>query len=349
MEETKQVEVINIKELMSKLWKRRRSFYLPMAIVFVLSSVYIVSQPRYYATEAKLAPEAESPMAGGTLSSIASSFGFDLGDLQSSDAINPLLYPDLMEDNAFVCKLFDIDITTSDGQLSTTFYNYLDKHQKSPWWSGFTNWVKGLFKKKPKEGGNQGDGFNPYLLSERQNTMLMKIQDNITFSVDKKTGVITINVKDQDPVVCKTMADSVILCLQDFITDYRTNKARTDVKYYTALVDSARTEYEKAYKAHARFADANINMTLTSYSNKLEALENEMQLSYGTYSALTAQLQAARSKVQERTPAFTLLKGAAVPNKPAGPKRMLFVAALMILAFMIKAIWIVREDIHLKF
>ena len=145
------------------------------------------------------------------------------------------------------------------------------------------------------------------------------------------------------------MADSVIVRLQDFITDYRTNKARTDVVYYISLVDSARQEYENAYMVHARYADANQHTVLESHRNKLTALENEMQLKYTSYSMLMAQLQAAQSKVQERTPAFTLLKGASVPVRPAGPKRVIFVATMLFLVFMVRAFWLVKSDLHFKF
>ena len=63
-------------------------------------------------------------------------------------------------------------------------------------------------------------------------------------------------------------------------------------------------------------------------------MENDMQLKFNAYSTINTQLQAAKAKVQERTPAFTTLKGAAVPIKPAGPKRMLFVFLMLILTFM---------------
>ena len=350
MGETKQLEVINLREIASKIYSQRKKFILPLAITFVLSCIYIFSFPRFYSTESKLAPESETAGGGGMLGSIASSFGFDLGEMQTSDAINPLLYPDLMDDNAFVCSLFDImiEVNTEDRQLNTTYYEYLSKHQKSTWWAPAINWVKNLFKKK-EDGGGGGSAFDPYHLSPRQNDILMTMQGNIKLSVDKKTGVITINVTDQEPSVCKTLSDSLIVKLQDFITRYRTNKARIDVAYYEQLVDSARRDYEAAYRSHARFSDANMNMQLTSYRNKQEALENEMQLKYSTYSALSAQLQAARSKVQERTPAFTLLKGAAVPIKPAGPKRMIFVGTMLFLVFVARAFWMVRKELHFTF
>lgn len=349
--EEKKKEVINLRDITRKIIQQRRKFYLPLAITFVLSCVYIFSQPRYYTTEASLAPEMESSLgAGGTLGSIASSFGIDLGEMQTSDAITPLLYPDLMEDNAFVCNLFNIMVQTQDGKVKATYYDYLDKHQKHPWWSGVTSLLFNLLKSKDDDVvSNDSTTFNPYVLTRKQDQIVGIIRANITIRVDKKTGVISLNVKDQDPLICKTLADSVIVRLQTFITNYRTNKARTDVIYYTALVDSAHQEYVNAYMEHARYADANQHTVLESHRNKLAALENEMQLKYTSYSMLMAQLQAAQSKVQERTPAFTLLKGAAVPVKPAGPKRMIFVATMLFLVFMFRAFWLVRSELHFKF
>ena len=47
----------------------------------------------------------------------------------------------------------------------------------------------------------------------------------------------------------------------------------------------------------------------------------------------------AQAKIQERTPAFTVLKCATVPIKPAGPKRMIFVTIIMIISFCIITIY----------
>ena len=49
-----------------------------------------------------------------------------------------------------------------------------------------------------------------------------------------------------------------------------------------------------------------------------------MQLKYNTYSAAKNQYDAAKAKLQETIPVFTIIKGAQVPIKPAGPKRMIF-------------------------
>ena len=175
------------------------------------------------------------------------------------------------------------------------------------------------------------------------------MRDNILLKVDKKTGVITISATAQDPLIAKSLADSVRVKLQTFITDYRTNKSRIDEQYYKKLVDEAKADYERARRIYGSYADANMDVTLESFRAEQTDLENDMQLKYNTYTALMTQYQAAKAKVQERTPAFTILKGASVPIKPTGPKRMLFVAGMMLLTLFGTAFWIVRKDLHITF
>lgn len=87
-------------------------------------------------------------------------------------------------------------------------------------------------------------------------------------------------------------------------------------------------------RVYAQYADANMDLTMESYKTKLTDLENDMQLKFNTYTTMNTQLQAAKAKVQERTPAFTTLQRATVPAKPTGPKRILFVLVTTMLTFL---------------
>ena len=89
-------------------------------------------------------------------------------------------------------------------------------------------------------------------------------------------------------------------------------------------------------------------MVLESYRAKQTDLENDMQLKYNTYTTLMSQYQMAKAKVQERTPAFTLVQGAAVPIKPAGPKRMIFVVGMCFFAVICTSLWTVKKDVFQK-
>lgn len=184
---------------------------------------------------------------------------------------------------------------------------------------------------------------NPFRLTKRQDQIARSIADKVSCTVDKKNYVISISVEAQDPLICATLTDTVQARLQQFITDYRTSKARKDLEYYQKLCSEAKSKYEKVRQTYGSYADANNDIILESYKLKENDLENEMQLLYNNYTALQAQVQQARAKLTLQTPAFTTLQSASVPLKPAGPKRMLFVIGMTFLTFMIITFFSIRK------
>lgn len=329
MEDIKQIDFVKI---LKAIKRNPKAYIKSLPIAFIVSSLLIICIPRYYRCTVTLAPEISS-LGSGSLSQVASSFGFDLSGSSTgnSDAILPELYPNLMSSVDFRTSLFPINVQTEDGSLKTTYYDYLQKHQSAPWWTTAIIWCKNLFRDKDATIGK--GQVNPFMLTKQQNSVLLAMEKKIGCDVDKKNYVISITVEDQDPLICATMADSVKTRLQSFITNYRTSKARNDLAYTEKLYKEAKERYEKSRQQYASFADANSELILQSYKSKQEELENELQLNFNTYSAMSNQLQAARAKVQERTPAFTTLQSASVPLKPAGPKRMIFVAVITVLTF----------------
>lgn len=342
-------DVIDLREIWASIKKRKKWFFFAWPITLVLSSLLIICVPRTYSTNTVLAPEMNIPTSGGSLSDIASSFGIDIGNRTSTDAIYPSLYPDLMEDNGFIYSLFNIRVKSADGAIDTTLYAYKRYFTKYPWWSVAMNKLKGLLPKPKEQQGktSTNEAFNPYCLSKEDDAVMGAIRKDISISVDKKNDVITISTEVQDPFICKTIADSVRQRLQEFITTYRTKKARNDVDYYTKLTADAKADYECVRQAYSSYADANMDVVLESYKSKTEDLENDMQLKYNTYTSLQTQLQAARAKLRENTPAFTLLKGADVPTKPTGPKRMIFILGMMVIVTIVITI-ISAKDIILR-
>lgn len=340
-------EVIDLRVVVRNLWRRKWLFVKVWIVTFVLACAYILPQPRTYNTSLTLAPEMGGQSAGGTLSSLASSFGFDLGSVQSEDAFYPELYPDVMATNEFLVNLLNVRVKSMDGAIDTTYLNYMTKHQQQNPLGYPFRWCKrqilSLFGEAPNPIA-QNKPLDPRRLSKEEDALIDKLRDNITCDVDVKTSVITISVVDQDPLICVTMADSARVRLQDFITTYRTSKARNDMDYYKQLADSARKEYEAASHAYSDYCDRHQNAFLQAYVTERDELENVMSTKLSTYNAMQAQYQAAKAKVQERTPAFTILQSASVPVKATSPKRMIFVAAMLFLAFIGTSVYIYKDS-----
>jgi uncharacterized protein involved in exopolysaccharide biosynthesis len=313
---------------------------LPAA--FVLAVIYALSLPNYYSCTVKLAPELGSSVkAGGGLADIASSFGINLGGASSgADAINPTLYPDLMNSVDFKTSLFRMKVTREEDGKTFSYYDYLANEQKYPWW---TSIIRSLFVKP-----DTAKTINPFRLTKNQTDIAKDIDKKVSCAVDKKTYVITIDVTDQDPLICATLADSVKTRLQKFITDYRTSKARVDLEYNKKILAEATARYEKARDKYSQYSDTHRGVSSTTAQTHLAELQAEMELHQQIFRQIVAQLQQADMKVQESTPAFTTLQSATVPVRKAGPARAKMCLIFLFLAFLATTVYIFYKEGDLK-
>ena len=322
-----------------------------LPVAFVLAAIYALSLPNFYNCTVKLSPEMGSSKASaGSLASLASSFGVNLGTGGAgTEALFPTLYPDLMNSVDFKTSLFDVPVTIEgkDGEKDRTmpYYDYLKDEQKAPWWSAA---IKGVFSIFKSQNSNLKEKVDPFRLTLEQANIVKAINGNVVCDVDKKTMVITISVTDQNAVIAATMADTVKTRLQKFITDYRTSKARVDLEYNKKITAETKARYEKARQKYAEFMDSNQDIILQTVRQKQTDLENEMQLQYNAYTQAAAQYLAAEAKVQQETPAFTTLQSATVPVLKAGPKRAQMCLIFLFLAFLGTTCWILYKEDDLK-
>ena len=338
---------IDFSKIFKDLLKHKTLYYKVLPLAFVLAAIYAISLPNYYSCTVKLSPELSGSGSKSGLASLASSFGVNLGAAMgnSTEALFPTLYPDLMNSVDFKTSLFEVPVTREEDQKSFTYYDYLMNEQKAPWWSKAKKAFFDLFKSDEEE---QETKVDPFRLTKPQTDIVKAIDKNVVCDVDKKTMVITINVTDQDPLICATMADSVKTRLQKFITDYRTSKARVDLEYNQKLYGEAKAKYEQARDAYARFSDSHREVSSQSAQTKQADLQNEMQMQQQIYQQVVAQLQQAEMKVQQETPAFTTLQSATVPVLKSGPKRAQMCLIFLFLAFLGTTAWILYKEDDLK-
>ena len=144
----------------------------------------------------------------------------------------------------------------------------------------------------------------------------------------------------QDPLISATVADTVMRNLQTYVTDYRTNKARNDLKFTQQLYDEAQHDYYAAQQRYARYMDANQNVVRRAVRTEQERLQNEMTLAYNIYNQMAQQLQVAKAKVQESTPVYAVVQPASVPLEAAKPSKTMVLAGFVFLAAAAAMAWI---------
>ena len=350
-------QAIDFMALFHSLWKYRKLYYKVLGITFVLTLIYVFSLPKVYKCEVMLAPELSTTRSNNSLASLARSFGMKLGNNLmmggNSEALMPNLYPDLMNSVDFKTSLFNVQVCAKDSVKPKSYYDYLLHDQKRPWWSaaigGTIGAIADLFESEDSlEVLALNKKVNPFKLTKKQTRIAKLIDKKVVCDVDQKTLVITIDVRDQDPIICATVADSVKERLQDFITAYRTNKARIDLEYNEKLCAEAKQRYEKARQRYVEFADANQDVVLQSVRTKVTDLENEMQLQFNAYQTYVTQVQSAEAQVQQETPAFMTLQSATVPIKPIGPNKMKYLIFFLFLAFVGTSTYVLYKERFLK-
>ena len=348
----KKEPVIDFSRLWAALVRRKKTYFKVIPTVIMVVWIISLGVPNYYKCKIQIVPEDNSLGGSGTLAMLASSFGVNLGGGTSgSDAITVLLYPDLMNSVEFKTTLFNIKVKRPSDKEPMTYYEYLKNEQKEAWWLEAREGLMDAFfgDKEEKKVDCAADPFE--LTPEQAGISAMinsKIVCTIGTSVAKQASLITIEVTDQDNHVAAMLADSVKEHLQEYITDYKTKKARHDLEFTEHLYKDAKKSYERARQLYADFIDSNQDIMLENVRQKQTDLENEMQLLYNNYNAISTQLLAAKVRVQEVTPAFTTLLPATVPLLPSGPNRARLVILFTIAALFFTTIWILFDEDEIR-
>ena len=351
---------IDLMELARKLWKARKLFVKVGCIAAVFGVIIALTTPKVYTVNVVLAPELGGKSSSSSLASAASMLG--LGNLtlggNDADALRVTLYPEVVSSLPFMVDLMDTPVQTKKGQKEELPMEPLDEVLRNGKKSLVGTVISFPFKvlgtviswfKADEEEGEVVE-VNPFQLTKKQAKVIKALRKQIMTTVDKKTGVTTVAVTMQDPVVAAMVADTVILKLREHITHYRTSKAQEDCEYWEQLYAQRQQEYYDAQQRYARYLDANKNVILQSVLTERERLQSEMNLAYQIYSNVATQMQMARAKVQEAKPVFAVVEPATVPLKSSGTSRKMIVLQWIFLAVFAAGAWVLfGQDFWTKF
>ena len=334
---------IDLLELASKLWAQRKKLAVWSICGAVIGVIIAFSIPKEYTTTVKLAPEITDAKAGGEgLSVLASMSGF--GSISSRvDAVYPQLYPDVVGSVPFTTSLFDVEVETKEDGQKFTVRQFLEEETKAPWWGavmGAPFKLIGMLRSSDDEEDPEGKKVNNFQLSQDENKLVEALNNRVSASVDQKTNVVTITVNMQDPLVSAILADTVVSRLQEYVTQYRTNKARKDLEYAETLNEEAKTEYYNAQQRYAEYLDSNQGLALQRAQITRDRLSNEASLAFNLYNLTAQKVQRAKAKVQETTPVYAIITPATVPVKASSPKKLMILVGFTFLAFVACAAWI---------
>lgn len=328
MNKEKEEVEIDLLELGKKLWDNKKFIIKCSIIGAIVGLVIAFSIPKEYTTTVQFITS-ENNVRSNNMGAIASIAGIKLDS--EADIISPALYLDIMNSTPFIQNLFEIPVLDEEKQINTTVYNYFKTYQEKPWWGHLIGAVSYLTQRHNNT-EHTADSNRKYYISKSDLMIIDAIKNSYSINTENKTGIVTLSVTTQNPIISATLTDTLTHFLQDYIIEQRTSKANQDLENTEKLHIKAQKDYYEAQKALASFVDANINVISARYKVNQERLQNEVSLTYTIYNQMAQQVQVDKMKVQNNTPIFIILQPAIEPIEASKPRKKMIVIVFAFLA-----------------
>ena len=326
--------------VLQSVWRGRLRILVIVAVFAGLGILVALSLQPEFISEAKIMPEMNNGSGDmfKRLASVAGFAGMDLSDAEGVDAIRPDLYPNVLQSTPFVLQLIDKPIITTNGQQATVGQFLLPDDDS---WS-----LKKLlsFDKKADfklPATNKPGG--PVLLTSRQQELAEDIGKRISAKLDTRSGIITITAKMPDANVAASVAQLGMDYLTQYVTNYRTEKARQDLQLYTQRLHEAQKRYQTAQFNVFQYNDQHKYYVVQAATMEKQRMEAELSIAQTVYSELSRQFEQAKLKVQERTPIFKVLEPAQVPLKRTSPKRTIIVLVFCGIGLVVGVLYVLAQ------
>lgn len=325
-----------LKDLLDFKWK----IFLSSAILGIIGALYTLTVPNEYASTVKMLPEIDSKQMGGfsSLKSLAGLAGIDLNSSAATEAIRPDLYPNILESTPFLLATLEQKVFVAKKNKWIFVKDLIGKESiEAP---------INLFGKLDEEKDEKDELYLKHLptqalskevvnIDKEKNAKIEDLKSRINAEIDKKSGVITINVKITDPVAAASIATYAQNYLTDYVTRYRTQKAKVDLEFLANRKREAKDQYDKALFNLSSYRDQNRNLFLNVARDQEKKLQYEVDIAYNLYSNLSSQLEEAKINVQQKIPVIKILEPAQVAVKKSEPKRLLITLGFAIFGLII--------------
>ena len=345
-ENTESEMTIDMGKIFKVISKNKWSILIVTIISTVLGVFIAINIPNEYASQVQILPELESKDAAGGLSkfkSLAGLAGVDLGGMGGTDAVRPDLYPNILQSTPFLMNVMKMKVYASKYKKTMIMSKFMEENQNQE----LTTRIFGKLDDKEKDMPIINPNTIPLetiRLDKKQDDLIKDLQKRVGTTLDKKTGVISISAKMQDPVIAATIVRYAQDYLTSYVVNYRTEKTLKDIKFLGDRLNEAKRRYDNALYAYSSYQDRNKGLFLNIAKDQGKKLQYEVDLSYNLYSELAKQLEEAKIKVHRETPIFKVLEPAQIPVKKSEPKRSVMVIGFAFLGLILSMLFVLIKN-----
>ena len=327
------------------LAKHGRMIVLLTLIGIGLGVVVAITTPAEYTSSAVLMRETQREPSGGSLAALRG-LGLNLGESQSGLTI--AAYPNVLESHEVRSILLEESFPLVSGER-VTFLEYA----RTTVPSSLGGRLRSLFGPDGERRGVGGAALVDDTLSvaytyEQQRAM-EAMSGMISVDADAETGLMTVTVAAQDPVLAASLVGRLVEELRTRVQSLLTQKAREDYEFIRERTEEAEAELRGARALLARFEDRNRGITSPQLLAERDRLRQEVRFGTDVFGQYQSELKQAEIEVQRASPVITVLDRPVVPLLPSRPRRkvIVLIGALFGLALSLMLSFVV-EGFHVE-
>ena len=324
-------EGLDIMALVRQLWDGRKTVIIWTCVFILLGLVAALTMKRTYSVSTVMVPQMNSK-SNSQLSSLAALAGVEMGmDLSAKD-LSPLVYPQIVNSVPFRRELLYTPLHYAKADSAVSMYTYYKEIAKPSPMAYVKKYTIGLpflllnaiKKEKPEmvlpEGGSDDGSPKPLLLTKDEVKLMTAVAQSVNLTVDKKEGLITLNVNGAEPVQTAELALKAQQLLQEEITRFRTEKAQRDLEYIQDRYNETKKEAESLQAALASISDRSQDVIGSRSRIQRERIQQKYTLANAIYTDMAKQLEQAKMQVKRDTPVLTVIQPVTVPSKPSNSR-----------------------------
>lgn len=354
---------IDLLILTRTLWNRRKFIFSIVGIGFLLGLFIIFTTPKEFKSEAKLLPEysvGSQTGASSLLQRYSGLLGIGSDTYNSnSNALRVDLYPYIVSSAPFQLELATSEFYIPDLDTTVTLIDYYTQLKEPGILSiikGYTIGLPGkLISLLPKrsvesnlQSSNSSTITNSILnLTDNEQGFINKLSSIVEVELEKESGIITVSATLDHPLLSAQVADLTIQKLKLYLTEYRTQKLRTDLLFIEQQLSDAKDRFEIAQQELASFREQyQSNLSIRNQTEQ-QRLNSEYQIAFNLYNSFTQKYEETRLKLQEETPLFKELEPVKVPKSDEASGTVTLIVFIL-MSIIISVIWVLAEPFIIK-
>jgi len=345
-------EEVDIWNLVRILWSGRRYVYIFVLAFLILGIFHVSSGPEEFVSDAVLLQEAAGDQSGTQrfLQSLGGGFGF--GNSSSSGGgsggdLGPGMYPMIVQSIEFQRELISKPIEFGSFEEEMTLLEYFDEHYEKPlrdkvysFVSAYTiqlpfrifDWIINfkLFEEEKTEEEEEEEEMDVRVLSlsSEESGVIGEVIPRIELILEG--NLITVNTTMPDRMSAAMLNVLVIEQIQEYVTEYKVEKARQNVEFTQSQLAVAEKRYNDAQRALAEFMDRNVNISTNVARTEEEALSNHRDRMFNIYNSLSVEVEQARLRLQEETPVFSVMQKSSIPSRSLATSNRIIVVFIIL-------------------